>query len=81
MLDGGLSQSSRDTLSRLLSGWQTVATRVCDGRCIIFGSATLGPGQSHMTYCRILLPHLLDVPRLIYLDCDILVFRDLSRAF
>ena len=34
-----------------------------------------------MTYCRILLPHLLDVPRLIYLDCDMLVFRDLSELF
>src|SRR5207249_434261 len=34
-----------------------------------------------MTYCRILLPHLLDVPRLIYLDCDVLVFRDLAQLF
>jgi hypothetical protein len=34
-----------------------------------------------MTYCRILLPHLLDAPRLIYLDCDVLVFRDLSQLF
>jgi len=34
-----------------------------------------------MAYCRILLPHLLDVPRLIYLDCDVLVFRDLSELF
>jgi hypothetical protein len=47
----------------------------------MFGKATLGPGQSHMTYCRILLPHLLDVARLIYLDCDVLVFRDLSELF
>ena len=37
--------------------------------------------ESHMAYCRILLPHLLDVPRLIYLDCDVLVFRDLSELF
>ena len=36
---------------------------------------------SHMAYCRILLPHLLAVPRVIYLDCDVLVFRDLSRLF
>ncbi len=34
-----------------------------------------------MTYCRILLPHLVNVPRLIYLDCDTLVFRDLSALF
>ena len=40
----------------------------------VFRSATLGPSQSHMAYCRILLPHLLGVSRLIYLDCDVLVF-------
>jgi hypothetical protein len=34
-----------------------------------------------MTYCRTLLPRVLDVPRLIYLDCDLLVFRDLSELF
>jgi hypothetical protein len=34
-----------------------------------------------MTYCRTLLPRLLDVPGLIYLDCDLLVFRDLSELF
>src|SRR5262249_14381288 len=43
--------------------------------------AALGPGRSHMTYCRILLPQLLDVPRLIYVDSDLLVFRDLSELF
>ena len=47
----------------------------------VFGNATVGPGQSHMAYCRILLPHLLDVPRLIYLDSDVLAFRDLSQLF
>ena len=34
-----------------------------------------------MAYCRILLPQLVDVPRLIYLDCDVLVFRDLTELF
>jgi Lipopolysaccharide biosynthesis proteins, LPS:glycosyltransferases len=47
----------------------------------IFRGFTLGPGKSHMAYCRILLPRVLDVPRLIYLDCDVLVFRDLSELF
>jgi lipopolysaccharide biosynthesis glycosyltransferase len=82
VLDGGLSQASRDTLASLIE-------RI--GKCArldfvkadpsIFDKATLGPGQSHMAYCRILLPHLLGVPRLIYLDCDVLVFRDLSELF
>jgi len=47
----------------------------------LFREATLGPGRSHMAYCRTLLPRLLDVSRLIYLDCDLLVFRDLSELF
>ena len=82
VLDGGLSQSSRDTLSRLsghIGGRIQLEFVKVDPK--IFDKATLGPGQSHMAYCRILLPHLLDVPRLIYLDCDVLVFRDLSHLF
>jgi lipopolysaccharide biosynthesis glycosyltransferase len=47
----------------------------------IFRGTTLGPGKSYMAYCRILLPRLLKASRLIYLDCDVLVFRDLSELF
>ena len=82
VLDGGLSQSSRDTLSRLtdrIGG--DVELEFVTADASVFGTATLGPGQSHMTYCRILLPQLVNVPRLIYLDCDTLVFRDLSGLF
>jgi lipopolysaccharide biosynthesis glycosyltransferase len=82
VLDGGLSQLSRDTLSRLtdrISG--DVGLEFVTADSSVFGAATLGPGQSHMTYCRILLPHLVNAPRLIYLDCDTLVFRDLSGLF
>jgi lipopolysaccharide biosynthesis glycosyltransferase len=82
VLDGGLSQSSLDTLSRLIG---RMGKRAClefvAADPSIFGKATLGPGQSHMAYCRILLSHLLDIPRLIYLDCDVLVFRDLSQLY
>jgi lipopolysaccharide biosynthesis glycosyltransferase len=82
VLDGGLSQSSRNTLSRLtdrIGG--DVGLEFVTADPSVFGAATLGPGQSHMTYCRILLPQLVNVPRLIYLDCDTLVFRDLSQVF
>ena len=82
VLDGGMSPPSRDALSRLVS-------RVAEAARVefvmvdpsVFDKATLGPGRSYMAYCRILLPQLLDVPRLIYLDCDVLVFRDLSELF
>jgi lipopolysaccharide biosynthesis glycosyltransferase len=82
VLDGGLSQPSTEALSRLVDRVsESVRLEFVTVDPSIFGKATLGPGQSHMTYCRILLPHLLDVPRLIYLDCDVLVFRDLSELF
>src|SRR5437773_694698 len=82
VLDGGISQKSRDTLSRLIDSiGGPVRLEFVPVNPSIFGKATLGPGKSHMAYCRILLPHLLDVPRLIYLDCDVLVFRNLSELF
>jgi len=82
VLDGGLSQVSRETLSRLVdrvSG--SVRLEFVTAHPSVFSKATLGPGESHMTYCRLLLAHLLDMPRLIYLDCDVLVFRDLAPLF
>ena len=47
----------------------------------IFGKATLAPGEWHMTYWRICYHILLNADRLIYLDCDTLVFRDLAELF
>jgi lipopolysaccharide biosynthesis glycosyltransferase len=82
VLDGGISQTSKDTLVRLIDRLhQPVRLEFVTVDPSIFAKATLGPGQSHMAYCRILLPQLLNLPRLLYLDCDILVFRDLSELF
>ena len=82
VLDGGISQTSRDTLSMWIDPvGGRVRLEFVPVDPSIFGKATLGPSKSHMAYCRILLPHLLDVPRVIYLDCDVLVFRDLSELF
>ena len=80
VLDGGISHASKDTLSRLIDSiGESVRLEFMNIDPSVFEEATLGPGESHMTYCRTLLPRLLDVPRLIYLDCDVLVFRDLSE--
>jgi lipopolysaccharide biosynthesis glycosyltransferase len=82
VLDGGISKHSRNTLCRLVERYAKVVrlqfVAVDDS---LFRDATLGPGHSHMAYCRILLPQLLDVSRLIYLDCDVLVFRDFAELF
>ena len=82
VLDGGLSPESRSTLSRLIERFgRSVRLEFVTADPSVFSKATLGPGKSHMTYCRTLLPQLLNVPRLIYLDCDVLVFRDLAKLF
>jgi lipopolysaccharide biosynthesis glycosyltransferase len=82
VLDGGLSPSSRDTLFRLTNRISPdVALEFVTADASVFRAATPGPGQSHLTYFRMLLPQLVNVPRLIYLDCDTLVFRDLSALF
>ena len=82
ILDGGISKHSKNTLCRLVERHGKVVrlqfVAVDDS---LFRDATLGPGRSHMAYCRTLLPRLQDVSRLIYLDCDLLVFRDLSELF
>ena len=82
VLDGGISQASKDRLERLVDRFgNQVRLKFVPVDESVFRAATLGPGESHMTYCRIFLPHLLNVPRVIYLDCDVLVFRDLSELF
>ena len=82
VLDGGLSQACRDTLSLLTDRVSRAAQlEFVAVNPSLFARATLGPGKSQMAYSRILLPHVLDVSRLIYLDCDLLVFRDLSELF
>jgi lipopolysaccharide biosynthesis glycosyltransferase len=82
VLDGGITQRSRKVLSDLVARFErSIRLEFVPIDESIFSGATLGPGRSHMAYSRILLSHLLDVPRLIYLDCDVLVFRDLSELF
>jgi len=82
VLDGGISEQSKKVLSDVVERFGTRARLVfvpIDET--IFCGAALGPAESHMTYCRTLLPRLLNVRRVIYLDCDLLVFRDLSKLF
>src|SRR4051794_15919028 len=60
ILDGGISWASTEALSRLVGRVsKSVRLQFMTVDPSIFGKATLGPGESHMTYCRILLPHLL----------------------
>ncbi len=81
VLDGGISQTSKSILSRLVGRFsKSVRLEFVSVDNSIFRGATLGPGRSHIAYCRILLPRF-EVSHLIYLDCDVLVFRDLSTLY
>src|SRR5439155_2500158 len=82
VLDGGISQTSRNILSRLAGRFgNSVRLEFTPIDASVFGGATLGPGGSHMAYCRILMTRVLDVPCLIFLVCGVLVFRDLFELF
>jgi lipopolysaccharide biosynthesis glycosyltransferase len=82
VLDGGISETSKKVLWHLVEKFgRSLRLEFVLINESIFRGATLGPGLSYMAYCRALLPHLLNVPRLIYLDCDVLVLRDLSELF
>ena len=82
VLDGGMSQTSKNILSLLVGRFgKSVRLHFVSPDTSIFHGAMVGPGASHISYGRILLPRVIGVPRLIYLDCDVLVFRDLSELF
>jgi lipopolysaccharide biosynthesis glycosyltransferase len=82
VLNGGISETSKEILSHLVGRFgRSVRLEFVPIDESIFRAAALGPSRSRMAYCRILLPHLLDVSRSIYLDCDVLVFRDLCELF
>ena len=82
VLDGGISKHSKNTLCRLVERYgKVVRLQFVAVDESLFRDATLGPAESHMAYCRTLLPRLLDVPRVVYLDADTLIFRDLSELF
>ena len=82
VLDGGVSKHSKNILCRLVERYgKVVRLQFVAVDESLFRDATLGPAESHMAYCRILLPRLMDAPRVVYLDADTLIFRDLSELF
>ncbi|NEQ81397.1 MAG: glycosyltransferase family 8 protein, partial [Moorea sp. SIO2I5] len=82
VLDGGLFEQSKSKLVQLTQSYQKrVTIKFITVDESTFQAATLGPGKSHMTYCRLLIPQLVREPRTIYLDSDVLVLRDLSVLY
>src|SRR5437016_13689051 len=69
VLDGGISGTSKDTLSTLVNRLgESVGLQFVTVDPAVFGKATPGPGQSHVADCRVVLPHRLAMHRLTYLE-------------
>lgn len=77
VLDGGISASSRD---RLLDTWRDPRVEI-DWRRPSVAALREAPVSGHVTaaaYLRLLLPDLVEADRLLYLDADTLVRRDVG---
>jgi lipopolysaccharide biosynthesis glycosyltransferase len=81
VLDGGIEESSKQSLGELLGTRPGTTISWLPLNDEVFKHAHLGPGKSRMAYARVLLAEVLDAPRCVYLDVDILVFRDLGEIF
>ena len=82
ILDGGVSTSSKARLERMVSHIRPdTAIEWLPIDETLFNEAPLGPGNTRMAYSRIVLPDLLEASKCVYLDCDILVFRDVAELF
>src|SRR2546421_3794519 len=81
VIDGGISDKSRRILSDLVGRFgrkcRLAFVAVCQ---TIFCGATPGPGQTHMNYFRIFLPHLFNLPPGIYPLLFGFLFPGLSKA-
>ncbi len=82
ILDGGIAPRTLNRLKR-------TCTRLHDG-CTVknypineeeFRHMPLGPGGSRMNYARLRVGSLLDVAKVLYLDSDILVLKNLSEIW
>ncbi len=81
VLDAGLSKGLRrevkDLVARLRPGW-TVRTHPVDLSAYTFLPTKPLPA---VAFARLLLPELVEAPRILYLDADVLVNRDLAPLF
>jgi lipopolysaccharide biosynthesis glycosyltransferase len=81
-LNGGVSRTTMERLERLCVSLHD--------HCILvnipldeslFAGANLGPGNSYMAYARLKMGSLIAAPKVIYVDSDMVVLRDLSMIW
>lgn len=81
LLDGGLSTQSRQVIERLIRTRDTASFRWHSVNDAVFQNAHLAQGKSRMAYARLMTTELVQEPRCIYLDTDVLAFKDVSQLF
>jgi lipopolysaccharide biosynthesis glycosyltransferase len=81
-LNGGISEGTKKQLLKLCEtlhpDCRLVDLPINEGP---FSGANLGPGNSLMTYARLLLGSLIPSERVIYIDADFVVLRDLAEMW
>ena len=82
ILDGGMQESSLHLLQKTVSRFKT-ATEIYIIKIDLTRLTSLPSFffDSYMTYARLLLPELVKVDRLIYIDSDLIVTKDISELW
>lgn len=81
-LNGGVSSSTVEKLKRMCESLHAHCTLVdipMDES--LFAGANLGPGNSYMAYARLLMGSLIREPKVIYVDSDMVIQKDLSELW
>jgi lipopolysaccharide biosynthesis glycosyltransferase len=78
-LNGGISPVTMGKLKQMCSTLHAHCTLVdipLDES--LFAGANLGPGNSYMAYARLLMGSLIQAPKVIYIDSDMVILKDLG---
>lgn len=81
-LNGGVSTSTMEKLKRMCKTLHSHCTLVdipLDES--LFAGANLGPGNSYMAYARLLMGTLIKASKVIYIDSDMVLLRDLNEVW
>ena len=82
ILDGGLHETDKNDLEKRVLAFNSrnqITFYSFDQSCL--SGYRVGEGHSHMAYARLFMPKILDLPKVIYLDCDVILLRNLEELW
>ncbi len=79
ILDGGLPEKDKSSLEKKILAFnkENEITFYSFDQGSLNGYR-VGAGHSYMAYARLFMPKILDLPKVIYLDCDVLILKSLN---